>query len=94
MDLTSSFGFLGSTQIKILSLFAIIAMMATHAVTIFAVEERVLLDDGDVGTATGRRNIVVESLKDIWRTFRTLPLPIWDICKIQAFAWGGWFPIL
>ncbi|CAD6566115.1 MAG: hypothetical protein CYPHOPRED_000358 [Cyphobasidiales sp. Tagirdzhanova-0007] len=94
VDLTSSFGFLGSTQIKILSLFAIIAMMATHAVTIFAVEERVLLDDGDVGTATGRRNIVVESLKDIWRTFRTLPLPIWDICKIQAFAWGGWFPIL
>jgi solute carrier family 45 protein 1/2/4 len=36
----------------------------------------------------------VNSLKEIWTTYQNLPLPIWHICKVQAFAWGGWFPIL
>lgn len=95
VDLTGAFGFLGSSQIKILSVFASTALVAAHTVTIFSVEERVLLDDGRVEEqGLSKLAPLLDDIKQIWSTYRTLPLPIWDICKVQAFAWGGWFPIL
>lgn len=97
VDLVSKFGFLGDSQVKVLSVFASLMLVLAHGITIFSVEERVLLDDGrgdEIRRMTFIRNPLVDSLKEIWSTYRTLPLPIWDICKVQAFAWGGWFPIL
>lgn len=99
IDLLAHFSFLGDSQVKILSVFASLVLVVAHAITIFSVEERVLLDDGTDSSHTGRRfswrdNTVVTSLTSLWATFRTLPTPIWDICKVQAFTWGGWFPIL
>jgi solute carrier family 45 protein 1/2/4 len=94
----SKFGFLGDSQVKILSVFASLFLVVSHSITIFSVEERVLLDDGRDTDARGpmtlTNNPLVTSLAEIWSTFRTLPEPIWYICKVQAFAWGGWFPIL
>lgn len=99
VDLLGAFSFLGDSQIKILSVFASLTLVIAHAITIFAVEERILLDDGMESVAVRDRfsfvdNMVVTSLRSLWATFRTLPPPIWDICKVQAFTWGGWFPIL
>ena len=117
VDLVPTFGFLGSEQIKILSVFASLSLAITHAITVFAVEERVLLPSADelqeqldlpgdtdhparaliARIQFWRRwqsNPILDSVKQIWHTYRTLPEPIWDICKVQAFAWGGWFPML
>lgn len=131
VDLTYAFSFLGSTQVKILSVFASLALVGCHAITCLCVEERVLLDEnrtiplvsssaGGTGDSSGMplnheeeevgllrptafftrertRKLLKparESLVQIWSTYRTLPDPIWHICKVQAFAWGGWFPIL
>lgn len=99
VNLLEAFSFLGDSQIKILSVFASLTLVIAHAVTIFSVEERILLDNGMETTVATQRfsltdNIVVASLRSLWGTFKTLPPPIWDICKVQAFTWGGWFPIL
>lgn len=99
VNLLAHFSILGDSQIKILSVFASLTLVVAHAITIFSVEERILLDDGLVAIRPGRgfswtNNTVVTSMRSLWATFRTLPIPIWDICKVQAFTWGGWFPIL
>lgn len=99
IDLLGHFSFLGDSQVKILSVFASLTLVIAHAITIFSVEEKVLLDDGDAPDTLEQRfswtnNTVVSSTRSLWKTFRTLPPPILDICKVQAFAWGGWFPIL
>lgn len=99
VDLLGPFSFLGDSQIKILSVFASLTLVFAHAITIFAVEERILLSDGLETRSPSQSfsftdNIVISSLRSLWETFRTLPPPIWDICKVQAFTWGGWFPIL
>jgi solute carrier family 45, member 1/2/4 len=82
--------FFGDSQIKVLSVLASVILVAAHAVTCFAVTERVLvhLDDSHAEMGLG------SNLRAIWVTFKGLPTPIWMICKAQCFSWMGWFPIL
>lgn len=98
-DLVKSFGFIASSQIKLITLFSIFAFVATHAVTCWAVSERVLItspaDDPDYDPSSQPSfKAVRDTVNTITRAFRNLSPGIWHIFKIQFFSWFGLFSIL
>jgi hypothetical protein len=86
-------GWLGSDQLKVLTLFTVFFLWVTHIVTIVCVGERVLISqhdelEGQSGYAA------VRAAEDIRTTLITLPRPIQQVFNIQFMSWIGWFPIL
>lgn len=91
IDLTRYFGWLGGSQIQILSILVTLFFVLSHAVTCWAVTERVLLsNEGAKGKKTGVGAIV----REIWTAYTRLPRPIWLLFQVQLYAWIGWFSIM
>jgi solute carrier family 45 protein 1/2/4 len=90
VDLTKVLGWLGKTQLQILSLLTCLVLVLAHTSTSWAVTERVLLRDERPQSRAG----LVSSLRAIWTNMFMLPVSIRTICYIQFFANLGWYPIL
>jgi solute carrier family 45 protein 1/2/4 len=93
IDLVGIFGTaLGDTQFKQLTIVASTAILATTALTCWAVTERVLVSSAPVPAhQQGRRFKVI---RQIWFTLLHLPPRIQAICWAQFWSWIGWFPFL
>ncbi|GAA6037771.1 hypothetical protein JCM8097_005026 [Rhodosporidiobolus ruineniae] len=83
-------GWLGSEQLKVLTLFTSFFLLLTHAITCSCVQERVLISREDEHSGSGP----VAALEEIYSTIRTLPRPIRQVFDVQFTSWIGWFPIL
>ncbi|KAF2756044.1 sucrose transport protein [Pseudovirgaria hyperparasitica] len=91
VDLERFFGdSIGDTQFKRLTAVACFALCLAVGVTSFAVNERVLVIEGEADETSGPINM----LKFLLRTALNLPPRIAAICKINLYAWIGWFPFL
>ncbi|KAJ2595368.1 hypothetical protein GGF39_003848 [Coemansia sp. RSA 1721] len=90
LDLVHLLPFLGSTQIQVLTTVASIVLSSTVAVTCYFTRERPIsrLQAGTAG------NSELQALGAVFTSFRELPDIIKRICRIQLFAWIGWFPFL
>ncbi|RDA96083.1 hypothetical protein CP533_5869 [Ophiocordyceps camponoti-saundersi (nom. inval.)] len=90
VDLVRLFGTaLGDAQFQQLTVMAAWAMLASTALTCWAVTEPVL-----VLPAGARRKSIVDVLHQVYRTLRRLSPRIQAICWAQFWAWIGWFPFL
>ncbi|WWD19321.1 hypothetical protein CI109_103779 [Kwoniella shandongensis] len=90
LDLPPVLGFLGNTQLQILSFLTSAMLMISHTFTSWAVSERVLFRDDRPQSKNGFKS----NLKSIWDNMFSLPPGIRTVCIIQFFASLGWFPIL
>ncbi|THZ54352.1 sucrose transport protein [Aureobasidium pullulans] len=91
LDLGSIFGtFIGDTQFKQLTVIAAVALIVAIGVTCWAVDERVLISQGEGVKDEG----LVAVLMQIFKTTKNLPKRIQMICWIQFWSWIGWFPFL
>ncbi|RCI15686.1 hypothetical protein L249_3448 [Ophiocordyceps polyrhachis-furcata BCC 54312] len=90
VDLVSLLGTaLGDAQFQQLTVMAAWAMLASTALTCWAVTEPVL-----VLPAGARRKSIADVLHQVFRTLRRLSPRIQAICWAQFWAWIGWFPFL
>lgn len=93
IDLVAIFGTaLGDTQFKQLTIVASTAILATTAVTCWAVTERVLVSTAPLPAGQKVRRFKV--FRQIWSTLLNLPPRIQAICWAQFWSWIGWFPFL
>lgn len=92
VDLIGLFGTrLGDTQFKQLTVIAALGMLATSAITCWAVTERVLVSvREDPLRAKGQFKV----FRQISSTLLTLPPRIKGICYAVFWAWIAWFPFL
>ncbi|GME42368.1 sucrose transport protein SUC2 [Neofusicoccum parvum] len=91
VDLGSIFGgLIGDTQFKQLTVVAAVVLLACTGITSWAVQEKVLLDDGKEPEDIG----AIQIFTQILRTATNLPPRIAAICWVQFWAWIGWFPFL
>ncbi|KAJ1980180.1 hypothetical protein H4R33_005546 [Dimargaris cristalligena] len=88
MDLVRLFPFLGDTQLKSLSLVAILVLFGTIGTTCYFIHEE---------PAQHLNRTVVSpwtTLTNIISSARNLPQLVRLVCNIQFFSWIGWFPFL
>ncbi|KAB2577010.1 Major facilitator superfamily domain general substrate transporter [Lasiodiplodia theobromae] len=91
IDLGSIFGTLiGDSQFKQLTVVAAVVLCLCVGITSWAVQEKVLQDDGKEPESIGAIDIFTQILK----TATNLPPRIAAICWVQFWAWIGWFPFL
>ncbi|KAK4689643.1 solute carrier family 45, member 1/2/4, partial [Tremellales sp. Uapishka_1] len=90
LDLPPILGFLGKTQLQILSFLTSAILVITHTFVSWGVTERVLLRDDRPQSKSG----LVSNMKAIWDNMFSLPPGIKTICVVQFFSSLGWFPIL
>ncbi|KAK5015364.1 hypothetical protein LTR16_003683 [Cryomyces antarcticus] len=83
--------FFGDTQFKVLCVIASFAMASTLAISCIAVQER---DPRLEGEPEQREGGLLAIFKEMWVSFRRLPPQILKVCRVQFFAWIGWFPFL
>ncbi|KAM5341525.1 hypothetical protein ACJ41O_014556 [Fusarium nematophilum] len=89
VDLVKVFGTtLGDTQFKQLSIISSVFILASTALTCWAVTERVLVSAPV--THQGRFKV----LRRIFYTLLHLPSRIQTICWAQFWAWIGWYPFV
>lgn len=86
-------GWLGSDQLKVLTLITVFFLCASHVITVVCVTERVLISKQDDLDTRGEHG-AVRAAKEIWTTLMTLPRPIQQVFNVQFTSWIGWFPIL
>ncbi|KND89468.1 General alpha-glucoside permease [Tolypocladium ophioglossoides CBS 100239] len=90
IDLVQTFGTtMGDAQFKQLTVIAALAILASTAVTCWAVTERVL-----VSPRGAKEQSIMNVLRQIYTTIRHLPPRIQAICWAQFWSWIGWFPFL
>ncbi|TKY89212.1 hypothetical protein EX895_001743 [Sporisorium graminicola] len=87
-------GFLGKTQIQIISVLVSVILIATHAIVVLRVEEQVLAHSRSHGSRKPKGLGLVAIVSDLYKQARGLPPPILEMFKVQFFAQIGWFPIL
>ncbi|KAI8880900.1 MFS general substrate transporter [Backusella circina FSU 941] len=88
-NLVQIFSFFGDTQLKVLCVFASIALIVCDIITCYAVREKVLLKPIEKSNKSP-----FAFFSDIFHNVWNLPTPIQRICNVQFFAWIGWFPFL
>lgn len=90
VDLVSIFGTtLGDDQFQQLTVIAAFAILATTAVTCWAVHENVLV------SARGAKSQSIHGvLRQVYSTVRQLPPRVEAICWAVFWSWIGWFPFL
>lgn len=95
-NLVKPFGWLAGTQIKLITIFSIIAFVASHAITFWSVSERVLVASSahDENANQTFFTTIKHTLRNIHVTFKQLSQSIRHIFIIQFFAWFGLFSIL
>lgn len=90
IDLVPIFGTsLGDTQFKQLTVIACFAIIASTAVTCYAVSESVL-----VLSKPAKSQGLLKVLRQIYDTLLNLPPRVQIICWVQFWSWIGWFPFL
>ncbi|KAL2685266.1 hypothetical protein Neosp_006363 [[Neocosmospora] mangrovei] len=90
VDLVQIFGTtLGSTQFKQLTVISTVSILASTALTCWAVTERILISSKPA-QHQGRFKV----FRQIYSTLLNLPPRIQSICWAQFWAWIGWFPFL
>ncbi|KAJ1644273.1 hypothetical protein LPJ64_004024 [Coemansia asiatica] len=92
LDLVHLLPFLGSTQIQVLTTMASLVLSSTVAVTCYFTHEKPI--SRPLPGSTGSSSSELQALGAIFTSFRDLPEVIKRICRIQLFAWIGWFPFL
>lgn len=80
---------LGDSQFQQLTVIATVAMLASTALTCWAVTERVLVAADDAES-----HGILDVLRQIHHTLRHLSPRVQAICWAQFWAWIGWFPFL
>ncbi|KAI8055278.1 hypothetical protein BDF22DRAFT_741870 [Syncephalis plumigaleata] len=105
VNLVSTFPYFGNTQMKVLCMFAAIALFGTVAITCLTTGERSFdaptASDTSLTTLFNPCRILLiiyqqfsAISRQLIRTMRQLPTSIQRICNTQFFAWIGWFPFL
>ncbi|PHH73925.1 hypothetical protein CDD80_3459 [Ophiocordyceps camponoti-rufipedis] len=92
-DLPVRMPFLGDTQFKILCAIASVALCLTIALSVSFIHEsdpRAENHDGPSATTPG----IVSFFSAIVRSIRRLPPQTKRVCRVQFFAWIGFFPLL
>lgn len=90
VDLTHYFGtILGETQFKQLISLAILIILVSVGVPCFCVTERVLVSNAEDDRLSIRRIFV-----QLFKSATNPPPRIRDICRVQFWAWIGWFPFM
>ncbi|KAJ1828733.1 hypothetical protein LPJ56_000917 [Coemansia sp. RSA 2599] len=90
LDLVHLLPFLGSTQMQVLTTVASFVLSSTVAVTCYFTHEKPIsrMRPGSQDSSG------LQALGAVFTSFRDLPEVIKRICRIQLFAWIGWFPFL
>jgi solute carrier family 45 protein 1/2/4 len=83
--------FFGNTQFKCLSAIASLALGSTVAVTLITIKEKKVVFEG-TGTNTGVG--IVGVFKQVLKSAKLMSGDMKRVCKVQFFAWMGWFPFL
>ncbi|KAK3717811.1 hypothetical protein LTR37_005582 [Vermiconidia calcicola] len=92
LDLSAFLGdWLGNTQFKKVCVIAAVAMAFAQSVTAWAVQERVLVSDGN---DKEKSQSILSLLSQIYLTILNVPDRIQAICWVQFWSWIGWFPVL
>ncbi|KAK5167542.1 uncharacterized protein LTR77_007241 [Saxophila tyrrhenica] len=91
VDLPKYLGFFGNTQFKVLCVIASFAMISTLAVSAGSITER---DPRLEGKPDKEEGGVIAFFRNLYHSMRKLPPQIKAICRVQFFAWIGWFPFL
>ena len=92
VDLMQMFGTrLGDSQFQQLTVIASVVILATTAVTCWAVQEKTLVPAK--GTQEPQKT-AVGVLRQIYGTVMHLPPRVEAICKAVFWSWIGWFPFL
>ena len=82
---------LGDTQFKCVCVVASLSLGVTIAVTLYVVQERELIvADEDMKTGLGVFNV----FRQVYTCVVGMPEDMKMVCKVQFFAWVGWFPFL
>ncbi|CAG8839072.1 16229_t:CDS:2, partial [Racocetra persica] len=92
IDLLKAFPYFGNTQLQVLCVLASLLLLASDALTCWAIPEKVNKDNSS--TSTSIWSSVLEVSYSIAKSFNTLPKQIQLLCNVQLFAWMGWFPFL
>lgn len=82
-------GFLGSSQLKVLTLFTATFLCCSHAITACCVTERVLISNEDDAQQEGLSSLKI-AMMDIWSTLRELPDPMQQVLNVQvshSYCW-------
>lgn len=91
-DLPARMPFLGDTQFKILCAIASLALCLTTALSVFFIHEsNPLTDNHDQPVSTPG---IVSFFPAMVRSIRRLPPQTRRVCRVQFFAWIGFFPLL
>ncbi|KAG8713879.1 hypothetical protein FRC11_010655 [Ceratobasidium sp. 423] len=85
INLPNVFPWLGRTQLEVLTAISSVLLLALHGITAASVEEKVLVMDGQVQSAS-EDNVLVRIFKDIWDNILTLPR---TIRSIAPSAWSS-----
>jgi len=88
LDLLALFPFLGSNQLQVLCIVAIIVFTLSLLYTCLNVKEQIY------ETVDNDPSSLYNTFTYIYRAIRYLPSPIQKICNVQFFSWMGWFPFL
>ncbi|KAI9503573.1 major facilitator superfamily domain-containing protein [Coemansia spiralis] len=88
LDLPRHVGFLGSTQMQILTTVASVVLASTVFVTCYHTKET------PITRPQARASDNFKLLSTLLSSLRSLPAVIKHIFRIQLFAWIGWFPFL
>ncbi|KAJ2725838.1 hypothetical protein GGI07_001045 [Coemansia sp. Benny D115] len=94
MDLAQNLPFLGSTQMQVLTSLAIGILATTIAVTCWFTNEIPISRSSARAAATGEGGGGLQALGLMLAAARALPPVVKRVCRIQLFAWIGWFPFL
>ena len=91
LNLPVIFPWLGDTQFKCLCVIASISLSSTVALSCTFIKERGIIF-ADVAASTGVNPIMV--FRQMLRNMKLMNGRMRSVCKVQFFAWIGWFPFL
>lgn len=89
-ELPNLLPFLGNTQFRVQCSLASITLMSTLAICCLYTQEEIFSRE----KAHRSRLSVTAIFLQLYRSVRSLPPVTRQVCKVQFFAWMGWFPFL
>jgi solute carrier family 45 protein 1/2/4 len=89
-NLPEALPWLGDSQFKVLCAIAALVIAVTVGISCSTIHERDPRFDNNPETQEG----VIAFFKSLYRSVRSQPPQIRNVCEVQFFAWLGWFPFL